>query len=318
MVWLREWLSLPIGGIRYLFDYWRCDVGSHRQFLVIDFVEIIKYKLKDYYGRVKDTDFLKKGDVEGLRKLIEEFDYSKGLENGDKVSFMSNVTYPRRSFSKSYPENKLVSSDADCYVVDKLKLLSNLSSYVVKYKLIEEGVIAVDYSNGTIELCNYINVGLAAIAYNIFTSGKKVIDVYDISVKSDGSMNDKRSFDFILALLRNRDIEKKRLAVIMMSDYDYSLSNKYIAIALKLSHWEGWWKRIAKTVKLTHLAKMINTDYKMLSAEYQFMISMMVEHSDDKVMQEIFSDWIGTVVKTDKRFILSEYVDIQPEQSTSY
>src|SRR5688500_11828715 len=96
---------------------------------------------------VEEKTYIENSKLESFKEWLKNISNSK-IEKGEKVFFDKLVTFPRRKFSSSFPDNKLVLSadKADVYVIDTGRITSNLYAWPYHIAHVKDDIW--EYSNG--------------------------------------------------------------------------------------------------------------------------------------------------------------------------
>jgi hypothetical protein len=261
-----------------------------------------------------DRWIISEDDINKYKKTIKSLKGNiKSIPPKKRVYFESSVLFPRRKFTKYYPDNKVTfkAENADIIVIDPKKNDSEISRYYCqdlvpcggpdKYTYSDYHHIATSTVKERFIVCNSeteANNIIKRINSLPEYEGKDMIDVKYICAKSDEVL-DVEAFERLSMMLSGTDEAMRVMAMNLLTGYDYEKERYKIAMLLNLN-WGFWSNTRDKkmNVEIKTMLHKLDQDYP--GYNYQgygqfsnkFWLESALTYPEDKVIQKAFNIWV--------------------------
>jgi hypothetical protein len=211
-------------------------------------MEKFKCKIK-HNTTFYEREYYKPGDLDQLQKWLDSklYKLNKGLKEDDIVFFMKDTFYPKRKFNTFYPNVKIGKSDKANVIICNPNILKNCTrGYNSEYFLVDniENIIentSHNYVNGKRVITNPNNYKIIELSNTRYTYLDAIVKIYNenkdckfmdcISLVSSGNEElDSIIYEKINTYLESKQTELIKLAVNMLTAYDYEKYKSYIAL----------------------------------------------------------------------------------------
>lgn len=224
----------------------------------------------------------------------------KNLEEGQKVFFMSDVTFPKRKFTKAFPKNKIVNSIDKCDVIiynnknlkNKLNNYSWMYTYHINdknrwYKYISSGFVSVKT-----ERASYYQIPTSLIndLDGLTNCNKPFLDISDLVLPSDNFL-EKESFTKINSLLKSNNSELISLGMNLLTSYNYTVDKFKISMLLRLNKYNLNRIGYKKNIEIKTLLSKNANDYPDNNDDHQYWVKLACDHPEDEIVQEQFRNF---------------------------
>lgn len=292
-------------------------------------IEVIKLKVNSPYlqrdginrhtiNKFEDKEYVLKENLDELKSKIPDIKLGK-LEDGEKVYFSSDVSFPRKKFKSTYPNNKIVYSveEADTIIIDYGSMKHSIGYFWANdLVLLQDGswcqshyISNINYTGlipanpqemKTVVSMHYRGVKKALEIGKVLGYSKKYVDIASINLASEETLN-KEAFERINRMLSSKEDEMKVMGMKILTAYDYN-SEKHKIVLLMHLNWMNWASTRKKkmNVELKSLLRKLEIDYPGFqynrSHDSGFWMRMSLEHPNDPVVQTAFNSWFKKMV----------------------
>jgi len=248
------------------------------------------------------------------------------IKDGDKIYFSDDVVFPRRKFSKKYPNNKLVSIDkADVVIIDPSKMLHRLGWYHYNrdFYSLSNGNYSQEPTNKLRDkkddISGFIfhNEKIIKECISLMQIDKIFVDVKNVNLPSEEVMTEE-SFNRINDMLSSTDPLMVNMGMNLMTAYDMDKDKYKLSMLLKMN-WQNWSQKKDKpNVEVKSFLSKMHKEFPSLVnnepyALNRYWMNLILEHPEDLIVFSQFNKFIQTFVSTDKQVKLV-YVDKQEQE----
>lgn len=285
--------------------------------------------------------YIDKSELDDALKVIKSQKMVPFVE-GKAVYFEKNVTFPRKDFRDSYPNNKVVLDPkrSEIIIVDINKMLGKFGSMYNRtyYEYNDGWTLTANLKTGqneiTISTNWYYGSGsnlelkqtvdeVNDIITVIEKGDSKFVDVKSIPIKSEVYLEE-GTFNTINTLLKSGIDENVCLGVNMLCNTDFEKSHAEIAILMHNNL--QFWQRVRKkkvNVKLRNFFDRLNEKYPgamSFGSNLTFNVNLALQNPHNPIVAKEFSNWVksqtGIKVEGDVKISLENVKFADGEEET--